>query len=85
MAMNWCRLLEEHAAALRRRLDTFWSKSLHDGWFEGTAFDAKVSYRESDRAHGSPASPQGIELNFRRDPTIYDRHFSNNGWLQELP
>ena len=28
---------------------------------------------------------QGIELNFRRDPSIYDGRFSNNGWLQELP
>ena len=26
-----------------------------------------------------------IELNIRRDPTIYDGQFSNNGWLQELP
>ena len=23
--------------------------------------------------------------NFRRDPTIYDGRFANNGWLQELP
>jgi hypothetical protein len=27
----------------------------------------------------------GTELNFRRDPSIYDGRFSNNGWLQELP
>jgi Fe-S-cluster-containing dehydrogenase component len=26
-----------------------------------------------------------VELNFRRDPSIYDGSFSNNGWLQELP
>ena len=26
-----------------------------------------------------------IELNIRRDPTIHDGQFSNNGWLQELP
>ena len=26
-----------------------------------------------------------FELNFRRDPSIYDGRFSNNGWLQELP
>ena len=26
-----------------------------------------------------------IELNIRRDPSIYDGQFSNNGWLQELP
>ena len=28
---------------------------------------------------------QRIEINFRRDPTIYDGQFANNGWLQELP
>ena len=27
----------------------------------------------------------GIEVNFRRDPTIYDGRFANNPWLQELP
>ena len=32
-----------------------------------------------------PADPTSIELNIRRDPTIYDGQFSNNGWLQELP
>jgi molybdopterin-containing oxidoreductase family iron-sulfur binding subunit len=29
--------------------------------------------------------PNAIELNIRRDSTIYDGQFSNNGWLQELP
>ena len=32
-----------------------------------------------------PADTASIELNIRRDPTIYDGQFSNNGWLQELP
>ena len=31
------------------------------------------------------ADANAIELNIRRDPTIYDGQFSNNGWLQELP
>jgi molybdopterin-containing oxidoreductase family iron-sulfur binding subunit len=26
-----------------------------------------------------------FEVNFRRDSTIYDGRFANNGWLQELP
>ena len=41
------------------------------------------------RGHGLPtpnaSDPNAIELNIRRDPTIYDGQFSNNGWLQELP
>ena len=28
---------------------------------------------------------QGIEINFRPDPSVYDGCFANNGWLQELP
>src|SRR6202522_928568 len=32
-----------------------------------------------------PIDPNTIELNIRRDPTIHDGQFSNNGWLQELP
>ena len=28
---------------------------------------------------------KAIEINFRRDPSIYDGRFANNGWLQELP
>ena len=30
-------------------------------------------------------APQGLELVFRPDPTIWDGRFSNNAWLQELP
>ena len=65
--------------------DIFWRKSLHDGWVEGTAFSPKqVSAKGSSvPAAGNPG--QGIEINFRRDPSVYDGRFSNNGWLQELP
>src|SRR6185312_922352 len=64
--------------------DKFWRKSLHDGWVEGTAFAPKqVSAKPS--APAASASGSGLELNFRRDPSIHDGRFSNNGWLQELP
>jgi molybdopterin-containing oxidoreductase family iron-sulfur binding subunit len=66
--------------------DQFWRKSLHDGWIEGTTFAPK-SLSPKPEAVGSPPQSNGdaIELNIRRDPTIYDGQFSNNGWLQELP
>jgi len=87
--------------------DTFWRKSLHDGWVEGTTFAPKAP--QARAAQAEPASqsnrppsgrdigtllprvdsktiePKAIEINFRRDPSIYDGQFSNNGWLQELP
>jgi MoCo/4Fe-4S cofactor protein with predicted Tat translocation signal len=67
--------------------DSFWRKSLHDGWIEGTAFPSKsATVKEANFAPASTdAAADAIELNIRRDPTIYDGQFSNNGWLQELP
>jgi Fe-S-cluster-containing dehydrogenase component len=78
--------------------EQFWRKSLHDGWIEGTTFapkavSAKVPDIDRNAEHptmavaymGASEPREPIELNIRRDPTIYDGQFSNNGWLQELP
>ena len=67
--------------------EQFWRKSLHDGWIEGTTFAPKSVSAKSAAAppESKPADPNSIELNIRRDPTIYDGQFANNGWLQELP
>ena len=67
--------------------EQFWRKSLHDGWIEGTTFGPKSVSAKSAAApsESKPADSNAIELNIRRDPTIYDGQFSNNGWLQELP
>ena len=75
---------KQHAAA---DFEQFWRKSLHDGWIEGTAFPAKqvALKRQEFPVNVGNADPNAIELNIRRDPTIYDGQFSNNGWLQELP
>ena len=74
---------KQHPAA---DFDMYWRKSLHDGWAEGTAFAPKpVTAKSGNPASGAASPAQGIEVNFRRDPSIYDGQFSNNGWLQELP
>jgi len=66
--------------------ETFWRKSLHDGWIEGTAFAPKsVTAKSEGIPQAAQTDANAIELNIRRDPTIYDGQFSNNGWLQELP
>jgi molybdopterin-containing oxidoreductase family iron-sulfur binding subunit len=67
--------------------EQFWRKSLHDGWIEGTTFSPKSFTTKGIPASNSAGAQAGeqIELNIRRDPTIYDGQFSNNGWLQELP
>ncbi|MGO9679879.1 MAG: TAT-variant-translocated molybdopterin oxidoreductase, partial [Candidatus Sulfotelmatobacter sp.] len=65
--------------------EAFWRKSLHDGWVEGTTYQPKSAAVKNDSFGWKWATDTAIELNFRRDPTIYDGQFSNNGWLQELP
>jgi len=66
--------------------DAFWRKSLHDGWIAGTTFAPKSVNLKSATFPPSPVSDgKSIEINFRRDPSVYDGRFSNNGWLQELP
>jgi MoCo/4Fe-4S cofactor protein with predicted Tat translocation signal len=73
---------KQHAGA---DFEQFWRKSLHDGWVEGTTFGAKaVSVKLPDHID-VPHGQDAIELNIRRDATIHDGQFSNNGWLQELP
>jgi molybdopterin-containing oxidoreductase family iron-sulfur binding subunit len=71
--------------------DTFeksWRKWLHDGFMGDSAASAGTTTVAADVATriGQASTPvEGIEINFRRDPTIYDGRYSNNGWLQELP
>ena len=66
--------------------EQFWRKSLHDGWIEGTTLAPKSIQTKAGNFQTPAASdPNAIELNIRRDSTIYDGQFSNNGWLQELP
>jgi molybdopterin-containing oxidoreductase family iron-sulfur binding subunit len=64
-----------------------WRKWLHDGFMAGTAFAPVAAVLAPDVATRLAATPavDGIEINFRRDETIYDGRFANNGWLQELP
>ncbi|MGB8011348.1 MAG: TAT-variant-translocated molybdopterin oxidoreductase [Terriglobales bacterium] len=82
---------KQHAGA---DFDAFWRKSLHDGWVAGTTYVPKtltihlteIESRLRDASvSASGANAASYELNFRRDPSIYDGRFSNNGWLQELP
>ena len=62
----------------------WWDRSLHDGFVKGSALAPKTV-----AAKGTvPAATQavaGLEIIFRRDATIYDGRFANNGWLQETP
>ncbi|HZP17802.1 MAG TPA: 4Fe-4S dicluster domain-containing protein, partial [Terriglobales bacterium] len=66
--------------------DTWWRKSLHDGWIDGTTAQPKqVAVKNTNFPAPAPANQSGIEVIFRPDPSIYDGRFANNTWLQELP
>jgi len=66
--------------------EAFWRKALNDGFIEGTAFAPKsLTAKTAPASSGPAADPNALEVNFRRDPSIYDGQFANNGWLQELP
>jgi molybdopterin-containing oxidoreductase family iron-sulfur binding subunit len=65
--------------------EQFWRKSLHDGWIERTSYQPKPSALKNENIGWKWSPDTAIELNIRRDSTIYDGQFSNNGWLQELP
>jgi molybdopterin-containing oxidoreductase family iron-sulfur binding subunit len=60
-----------------------WRDFVHDGVLRGSAFapiNAKFNPVQPPISSGN-----GIEINFRPDPTIFDGRYANNGWLQELP
>jgi molybdopterin-containing oxidoreductase family iron-sulfur binding subunit len=66
--------------------ETFWRQSLHDGWVEGTTYPPKsLTAKGVSASSAAAADENALEVNFRRDPSIYDGRFANNGWLQELP
>ena len=44
-----------------------------------------VRRRPPDLRPSPSSTANSLEVNFRRDPSIYDGQFANNGWLQELP
>jgi len=70
--------------------ETWWRKSIHDGFIENSAFQQKTVSLNSAWAGQQPSPAQQpvagtFELVFRTDPSIHDGRFANNGWLQELP
>ncbi|BBO23817.1 MAG: 4Fe-4S dicluster domain-containing protein [Fimbriimonadaceae bacterium] len=72
----------------RQNFDTFWTKSLNDGFVSGSAPPSTVPQVKAGWFAGAPglkpAVVTGVEINFRPDPCIYDGRFANNAWLQEL-
>ena len=70
--------------------ESWWRKTIHDGFIENSALPAKIvsaqtATNQNQTPSIQPAASGAFEVVFRPDPSIYDGRFSNNGWLQELP
>ncbi len=65
--------------------EQWWRKSLHDGFIAGSAPAPKTVSAKGAALSAAQAGGSGLEIIFRRDFTVYDGRFANNGWLQELP
>ncbi|HEY0008573.1 MAG TPA: TAT-variant-translocated molybdopterin oxidoreductase [Tepidisphaeraceae bacterium] len=59
-------------------------KLLHDGFLPAPAEPVKAGNINKPNV-GFPSSPEGMEVRFVPDYTLYDGRFANNGWLQECP
>ncbi|MEZ5288997.1 MAG: TAT-variant-translocated molybdopterin oxidoreductase [Vicinamibacterales bacterium] len=64
-----------------------WRRWLHDGFITGSAASPRtVALSPSwNSTPAAGAGTSGVEVVFKRDSSIYDGRFANNGWLQELP
>jgi molybdopterin-containing oxidoreductase family iron-sulfur binding subunit len=68
--------------------DSFWRRSLHDGFLTGSALATRQPQIDAGAVADAAATlgtGGGLELLLRPDPTIWDGRFANNGWLQECP
>ena len=74
---------KQHAGS---EFEAWWRKTLNDGFIEGSAYTPKsVSLKPLTLPAATAADANSLEVNLRRDPSVYDGQFANNGWLQELP
>jgi molybdopterin-containing oxidoreductase family iron-sulfur binding subunit len=70
--------------------EAWWRKTLNDGFIEGSAYTPKAAALKLQSLPAAAAAAanndaSSLEVNLRRDPSVYDGQFANNGWLQELP
>lgn len=68
--------------------ETFWRRSLRDGVVADERPRPISVTPRPDWAQRLPAQasvPEGLVLQLRPDPALWDGRYANNGWLQEMP
>jgi molybdopterin-containing oxidoreductase family iron-sulfur binding subunit len=64
----------------------WWRRALHDGVVDqAPPAPDKPEVRETAVAAAPLPAAEGLEIQFRPDPMVWDGRFANNGWLQEAP
>jgi len=66
----------------------FWRRSLRDGLVPDSAAEtvsAEISRDWRKKLPEPKPAADGLTLQFRPDPALWDGRYANNGWLQELP
>ncbi len=87
-------VVRETFAGLAQRADVegAWRKFLHDGFLTGSAVQPVTVDLNAGKvrslvatADAAKAGEGNLEVVFRRDYSLDDGRYNNNGWLQELP
>jgi MoCo/4Fe-4S cofactor protein with predicted Tat translocation signal len=79
---------QTQSASAANNFDDMWRKAVHDGVLPNSAAAAKtvsVNGAFMSQPQALAANNGGLEISIRRDSSVYDGRFTNNGWLQELP
>src|SRR4029077_5374125 len=62
--------------------EAWWRKTLNDGFIEGSADPTKAVWLKLPALPAAPAAANShansLEINLRRDPSVYDGQFANN-------
>ena len=67
------------------KFDRFWQKVVHDGVIPGTQAPSVGVTLQPLSLPSVTRVGNGLEVNFRPDPSLWDGRYANNAWLQELP
>lgn len=79
------RVSEERQGQANLAFDRTWQSIVHNGLVPGSASPVVgVALRALSLPAATPVG-QGMEINFRPDPSLWDGRYNNNAWLQELP
>jgi len=81
-------LVRETFGGMASSDDVAWRKFLYHGYLEGSAAKSvtpRVLTVSATASKAAAVSKDNLEVVFRRDYSVDDGRYSNNGWLQELP